>query len=135
MDADSAQHQEPAAGFMPARRDELQALERMVATLNEHISELYAILREPSELPELPELEYIELPEYVPEVTISHDRLATGAWRYKTSVTMPMPLPPEGAPAGSVPRDVVRALQLADHMAREESQRRVMEDGAERQQG
>lgn len=54
----------------------------------------------------------------VPEVTISHDQLANGRWRYKTSVTMPL----------ANAQEVREALRLADQIAREEAARRMRED-------
>jgi hypothetical protein len=58
--------------------------------------------------------------EDVPEVTISHDQLANGRWRYKTSVTM-----------RGTPDEVAKALELADTLARQEAARRTELDQSE----
>lgn len=68
-----------------------------------------------------PMVGYLESAEPVPEVTISHDMLANGTWRYKTSVTMSLNL--------DDPRQVVEALARVDQLAKVESQRRMREVG------
>lgn len=64
------------------------------------------------------ELEAVEAP---PEVTISHDMLANGTWRYKTSVTMAL---------GDI-AEVASALENADQLGRAEAQRRAEADRLE----
>jgi hypothetical protein len=60
----------------------------------------------------------LEAVEATPEVTISHDMLANGTWRYKTSLTMAL---------GDY-GEVASALENADQLARAEAQRRVQQD-------
>lgn len=57
----------------------------------------------------------------VPEITISHDQLADGTWRYKTSVTI-IPENPEA---------LIETLAWADEVARAEASRRESVDQAE----
>jgi hypothetical protein len=55
-----------------------------------------------------------------PEVTVSHDQLADGTWRYKTSVT----LKPQSTEA------LAATLAWADGVARDEAERREQLDTA-----
>jgi hypothetical protein len=56
-----------------------------------------------------------------PEVTVSHDQLADGTWRYKTSVT----LKPESLEA------LPESLAWVDAVARREAERREAQDQSE----
>ena len=58
--------------------------------------------------------------EDMPEVIISHDQLADGRWRYKTSVTL----------YNATPEAMAQALQWADDVGRAEAERRAHVDAA-----
>lgn len=98
-----------------------------VRKIDERINSLWNVLAQLTQSSEVTSTVELQSFSVTPEVTISHDQLANGRWRYKTSVTMAMEIDPD-APEGLVPASVARALATADQLAREEAARRTGQD-------
>lgn len=101
-----------------------------VDQLREQVASLTSALAQLTQSTEVTSTVELQSSDDTPEVTISHDQLANGRWRYKTSVTMAMEIDPD-MPEGMVPRAVAKALETADQLARNEVHRRTMRDSQE----